>query len=200
MRLRRGLFIKDLAFRFSLNYGLASKIFRCWIVVIASRLKFLINWPDRITMRKVSPRYFYNFRSCISLIDCFEIFIQRSLGLNSRAQSWSSYKNSNTVKYLISITPTGSVSFCSEGWGGCVSDKQITIQSGFLNMLETGDLILADRGFRIEQEVATKGAILKVAAFTKGRSQLSAKEVDKSRQLANVINSLRASYWTFEKI
>ena len=46
MRLRRGLFIKDLAFRFSINYGLASKIFRCWIVVIASRLKFLINWPD----------------------------------------------------------------------------------------------------------------------------------------------------------
>ncbi|XP_065665541.1 uncharacterized protein LOC136086967 [Hydra vulgaris] len=137
-------------------------------------------------MRKVLPCYFYNFRSCISLIDCFDIFIQRSLGLNSRAQSWLSYKNSNTIKYLMSITPTGSVSFCSEGWGGRVSDKQVTIQSGFLNILETGDLILADRGFRIEQEVATKGAILKVPAFTKGRSQLSAKEVNKSRQLANV--------------
>ncbi|XP_065665787.1 uncharacterized protein LOC136087253 [Hydra vulgaris] len=46
LRLRRGLFIKYLAFRFSLNYILGSKIFRCWIVVIASRLKFLINWPD----------------------------------------------------------------------------------------------------------------------------------------------------------
>ena len=77
-------------------------------------------------MRKVLPRYFYNFRSCISLIDCFEIFIQRSLGLNSRAQSWSSYKFSNTIKYLISITPIGSVLKAG------VSDLQITIQAVFL--------------------------------------------------------------------
>ena len=42
------------------------------------------------------------------------------------------------------VTPTGLVSFLSSGWGGCVSDKQITLQSGFLKKLTFGDLALAE--------------------------------------------------------
>ena len=47
------------------------------------------------------------------------------------------------MKYLVGVTPTGLVSFLSSGWG--VSDKQITLQSGFLKKLTFGDLVLADR-------------------------------------------------------
>ena len=49
-----------------------------------------------------------------------------------------------------------------------------------------GDCILADRAFTFKQELACFGATLKVPHFTKGKSQLYAKEVDTSRQLSNV--------------
>ena len=89
--------------------------------------------------------------------------------MNARAQTWLSYKNNNTIKYFISITPAG---FLSHGWEGRVSDKDITNKRGFLDLLETGDLVLADRGFTIDLELATKGATLEIPKFTKGKKQM----------------------------
>ena len=70
------------------------------------------------------------------------------------------------------------MSFLSDGWGGRVSDKEITLSSTFLDKSEPHDVILADRGFLISEEVAMRGAILKIPSFTKGKKQLSGSEVD----------------------
>ena len=75
------------------------------------------------------------------MTDCFEIFIERPSGLEARAKTWSSYKHHNTVTFLIGITPQGAISFLSNGWG--VSDKYLTENSGFLNNLIPGDVVLA---------------------------------------------------------
>ena len=90
------------------------------------------------------------------------------------------------MKYLIGITPAGAVSFLSQGWGGHVSDKEITLKSRFLDYLQHGDCILADRGFTIAEELASCGATLKIPHFTKGKIQMSGKEVDASRKISNV--------------
>ena len=76
--------------------------------------------------------------------------------------------------------------FFSPGWGGRVSDKQISVDSGFFDKISIGNCTLANRGFTFKEELASLGATLKVPHFTKGRSQLSGKEVDTSRQLSNV--------------
>ena len=47
-------------------------------------------------------------------------------------------------------------------------------------------MILADRGFLIEDDVAIQGARLVIPAFTKGNQQLSKREVEQSRQMACV--------------
>ena len=67
--------------------------------------------------------------------------------------TWSNYKRHNTVKYLIGVTPQGSVSFISFGWGGRVSDEYLTENCKLLNNLLPGDIVLADTGFGIADSV-----------------------------------------------
>ncbi len=107
-----------------------------------------------------------NFKKCRCIIDCTEICIARPSNLIARAQTWSNYKHNNTLKYLIAITPAGAISFLSPGWGGRVSDKQITKESGFLELLEPMDEVLADRVFLIRDELAACGATLRIPHFT----------------------------------
>ena len=59
------------------------------------------------------------------------------------------------VKRLLVITPSGAVSFLSAGWGGRASDKEITLNSGFLDKVTFGDHVLAGRGFLVEEELVT---------------------------------------------
>ena len=87
-----------------------------------------------------------------AIIDCYEIKIEKPSNLLAKAATWSQYKQSNTVKILIAIAPQGMTTFVSSSWGGRVSDKHLTQESGFLNKLP-GDIVLADRGFDITQQV-----------------------------------------------
>lgn len=89
------------------------------------------------------------YSKCVNIIDCFEVhvFIQRTGQLTARAQAWSNYKHNTTITFLASITPTEVISFVSRAFGGRTSDKVITQRSVFLDKLEHGDHVLADRGF-----------------------------------------------------
>lgn len=78
-------------------------------------------------------------------MDCFEFFCERPSDLKPGAQTFSSHKSHNVVKYLVSVTPQGLISFLSKGWGGGVSDKHVIENSGFLYHLLPGDVILADK-------------------------------------------------------
>ena len=102
---------------------------------------------------------------------------------------------------MISIAPTGSITFISNVWGGRVSDKVITQKSGFLDKISYGDVVMADRGFNIADDLAIRGAYLEIPAFTRVKKQLSMAEVEKTRQLARlrihverVIGLLRNKY------
>jgi len=108
-----------------------------------------------------------------AIIDCFELYIEKPSSLLARACTWSQYKHHNTAKYLIAVTPQGVVSFISNGWGGRVSDQYITEHSGFLRNILHGDVVLADRGFLIEELLGARGASLHIPTFTRRKSVIS---------------------------
>ena len=161
MKLRHGYVNKDLALRFNTNVTNISNIFRTYLKALSDILKNFIVWPEREALRRNIPSSFKNFKNCVCTIDC-------------------------NIKYLVGITPSGTVSFLSAGWGGRASDKEITRNSGFLDKVTFGDCVLADRGFLIEEELANRGAVLRIPAFTRGKAKMSAKDVDMSRQIAHV--------------
>jgi transcriptional regulator with XRE-family HTH domain len=188
MRLKLNLSLQDLAYRFGISCATASRIFNKVISVLHRRLQFLIEWPTREVLRATMPMDFRkSFGNSVAvIIDCFEVFIERPSNLLARAQTWSTYKHHNTVKFLIGISPQGCITFISNAWGGRVSDKHLTEQSGILEHLVPGDVVLADRGFNIEDSVGVYRASLKIPAFTKGKSQLSPFEVEETRKMAHV--------------
>lgn len=203
MRLRLNVSHMDLAHKFGTTSSTSSRIFLNVLDVLYSRISPLIVWPDREQLRESMPMCFrVHFKDKVAVIvDCFEVFTDRPSNLAARAQTWSSYKHNNTAKFLIGITPQGSISFISRGYGGRVSDKYVMEHCGILRKLLPGDVVLADRGFDIADSVAMTGAQLHIPAFTKGKTQLSAKEVESTRRIANVrihvervIGSLKQKY------
>lgn len=62
----------------------------------------------------------------------------------------------------------------------------ITQQSNFLDLIEPGHVVLADRGFTIAEDLMIHGAKLEIPAFTRGKSQLPQREVEYSKQLSTV--------------
>jgi len=110
----------------------------------------------------------------------------KNLAYLEKAYTWSNYKHYNTAKYLIAITPQGVISFISKGWGGRTSDQFITENCGFLCNIIPGDVILANLGFLIEETIGACGASLYIPTFTKGKYQLPASEIEKTRNIANV--------------
>lgn len=102
----------------------------------------------------------------------------------SQRVTWSSYKHHNTVKLLVSISPSGSFTFISKLWSGSASDKKIVEESGFLNNLEYGDDIMADRGFMVSGALALKGCTLNIPPFFTCGKQLSSRATTKTRRIA----------------
>ena len=187
VRLRLGLLQEDLSDRFQVSSSTIVRILKKWLCVMYTKLKFLIKWPSREVCRKnLPPSFRHLYPNCICIIDCSEIFIETPVCFEARSKTYSNYKKNNTIKFLIGITPNGNISFLSKCWGGCVSDKVITQQSGLFNYLLPGDVVLADRGFTLSDDFAMCGARLVVPSFTRGKSQLLQMDVENSKQLSSV--------------
>ena len=187
MKLRLNVPHKDLAYRFGVSISFVSSTIDAALPQIAEKLKFLVRWPRKDDVLRTRPQCFKEtFPKCVSVIDCTEVFIEAPSNFSARAATYSNYKHTNTIKFLVSITPCGSVSFVSRAFCGRTSDRVITNKSGYLDKIEHGDAVLAERGFLIRDELASRGTELLIPAFLKGKHQLSAREVETSRRMSRV--------------
>lgn len=140
---------KRLAIDFGYKSNYPTKIFNKTLPKMASHLQELVIWPSADKIRRCLPQQFWaNYKNVQSIIDCFEVEIQKPSGALHQALTWSQYKSANTAKYLISSTPNGLVNFISKGFGGRTSDQEIVLKSGYLDVLPNNCHVLADRGFK----------------------------------------------------
>ena len=110
MRLQLNLPCQDLGCRFAVHKSTVSRTFYNTIGIMYTSLKPLIHWPQREVLKQTMPMDFRKHcLNCVVIIGCFEIFTERPSNLLARAQTYSSYKHHNTAKYLIGITPQGTV-------------------------------------------------------------------------------------------
>ena len=78
---------------------------------------------------------------------------------------------------MVGITPSGSVCFISDLYGGCISDKEITSESGFIDKLQREDEVMADQGFNIQEMLASKGVKVNVPPFMNQSGQFTEQEM-----------------------
>lgn len=187
MKLRLGILNEDLADRFGVSTTHVSSVFTTWIKLLSSVLGSLVfNPPREVVISNLPPSFQNNvYRGVKHIIDCTEIFIATPNNLQIAAQTWSDYKHHHTAKILVSITPAGMINFVSEAWTGRASDKFVTLNSGFLDIIEPYDKVMADRGFPIREELTLLRAELLIPPGRRGVSQMSASDVSKTKSIAN---------------
>lgn len=215
MKLRLNSTFTDLGYRFQVNGDTASRTFHRCIYILHKKFKNskMVHWPEeRKSLIFDTPSYFRSVykESVTIIIDCFEILIEEPSMLRAAAQVFSYYKNHPTIKVLIGISMSGVIIFISKPFGGRTSDKEATIKSGLLEYLQEGDVVLADKGFLIRDEVNAKNAHLKMPCFVKKGSQLHPTEIENSRKnsslrihVERVINILRQKFticWDIARI
>ena len=183
IRLRRGFDTKSLGNMFGISESSVSRIFNTWINLVSHELNFLIRWPSMEQIRNKLPKCFKYFPKTRCIIDCTEFFTQRPSLPSAQRITYSQYKHHNTFKCLVGITPSGTFSFVSDLFTGSISDKKIVQDSGFLDNIQFGDDIMADRGFLIRGELALKGATLNIPPFSFGK-QMCSNATTKTRRIA----------------
>ena len=182
MRLRLGLLNEDLADRFGVSSSVCSNTFTTFIKIIAKVFgRPLVVWLPRAAIRDNLPQSFINAKlsKCRVILDCTGVFTERMKSLNNQATTWSDYKHHNTIKFLIGIAQNGYITFLSKCYGGRASDKYVTNDSGFYDLLERDDEVVADRGFQIKEELLLRYCSLTVPPGARVKSQMASGECKK---------------------
>jgi hypothetical protein len=90
------------------------------------------------------------------------------------------------LKGLVGISPGGAVTFISQLYTGSISDREIVLRSGFLELpFLDNDSVMADKGFTI-QDLLPLGVSLNLPPFLGGSSQMPAEDVVKTQEIASL--------------
>ncbi|XP_064479740.1 uncharacterized protein LOC135393136 [Ornithodoros turicata] len=188
MKLKLGITFTGLGALFGIHRSTASRIFFCMLTNLVQATSKWLFTPSRETIRATLPECFReHYHSCRYIIDCTEVRTETPAPVERQRNLYSNYKGGMTVKFLVAIVPNGQIAFVSKAYGGRESDTAITTDSGFLDLVEAGDLILADKGFPgISSHLGQKGALLVMPPFSSGNAQFTSSEMDTTYYIAQV--------------
>ena len=175
-----------LADLFDIAPGTASRIFITWVLFLEKELSFLLSFPTVAELNDIYiPASLSGIKNLRGIIDCTEFYIEKPGRISSQRSTFSSYKSRNTFKLFISMSPVPHINFVSNLYSGSISDKEITKQCGFIEQLNPGDVIMADKGFNVQDLLALKHVRL-LAPPLMGKGKVSSKATTMTRRIARV--------------
>lgn len=189
LKMKLGITFSAIGVLFGIHRTSVSRIFYATLGLLSQACKNFIHWPSKETILATMPPVFEEmYPDCRVIIDCTEFPVEQPPEIDQRCFFYSHYKKRFTVKILVGCTPNGLISFVSQCFGGRTTDAQITIKSGLLNLLEKGDIILADKGFpEIKTTLDEKGngVVIVMPPFLLD-GKFSAQQVEETEKVASV--------------
>ncbi|XP_018404574.1 PREDICTED: uncharacterized protein LOC108781159 [Cyphomyrmex costatus] len=143
-----------------------------------------IPWPSEEEISRNLPQCFEDFKDVRVVLDCTDIFVQKSKNLCCQLNTYSHYKGTYTCKFLTGVTPAGNISFISKPYGGRASDKAIFEQSNLKNLLQPGNAVMVDRGFLIDDMCQINGWKCIRPPFLKNKKQFTKSEAILTSKIA----------------
>lgn len=129
------------------------------------------------------PDCFVEFKEMRIVLDCTEV--QLEICHCTTCCILTYYKGMHTAKVLVGISPTGLLTFVSDGFGGRTSDKACVEKSGMLNKLNSfRDDIMVDKSFNLDDICGKAGTEIVQPPFLRHESQLSAEDAGKTLKIA----------------
>ncbi|ELT97590.1 hypothetical protein CAPTEDRAFT_26554, partial [Capitella teleta] len=166
MKLRQNFGHKDLAYQFKVSDRTIANVVNTFVHVLHEVLVeglMVANGIPSVAKNKNSmPSSFSSFSSCRIILDCTEVQCEIPTPMDQQSATWSNYKQRNTFKALVGVAPNAAITFVCPFYPGCMSDKEIVRHSGVMDQMQPGDLILADKGFLIQDWDAISGVALKL--------------------------------------
>ncbi|XP_068742187.1 uncharacterized protein [Montipora capricornis] len=156
-----------------------AQLFSCSVSTIANIVTTFIHFIHSILftdlMSSISswdknklsaPSSFNQLGSCRVVIDCTVIEIATPGLMSKQNATYSSYRGMHSFKVIVGVAPNGVITYMyvRKLYPGSISDKAIVQQSGLLNHLTAGDLVLADKGFLI-QDLVPNGVSVNIPPF-----------------------------------
>ena len=186
-RLRQGFAEEHLAHLFQVSVSTVSRIFITWINFMYLRLGQINIWPTREVVNETMPEDFkHKYSSTRVIIDCTEVRCQMPSSLHLNGELFSNYKHHTTLKGLIGISPGGAITFISQLYTGSISDREIVVRSGLLDLpFQEKDSIMADKGFTI-QDLLPLGVSLNIPPFLGSSAQMPAQDVVHTQEIASL--------------
>ena len=138
--------------------------------------------PSREKNETSLPGSFVFFGNCRMVIDCTDIEIARPAKMSDQKQTYSTYRGMNSFKVLIGVAPNAVITYVSPLYPGSTSDKVVVERSQVLSHFVAGDLILADKGFLI-QDIAPEGVSINIPPFL-DKEKFTANEVKMTKRIA----------------
>ena len=186
-RLRQGFKEEHLSHLYGISQATVSRIVISWVNFMFLKFSTISIWPSRAKVDEHMPADFKEkYPSTRVIIDCTKIRCQMPKSLCLNSELFSSYKNHTTLKGLIGIAPGGTITFISQLYTGHISDREIVMRSGFLNLpFARGDSVMADKGFTV-QDLLPLGVSLNIPPFLGSKGQMTPEEVVQTQQIASL--------------